>query len=52
MPKFLPWLPKPQQARLEAIVEREIASGCVEPSVLTRRSNQRVERPDGVEPNT
>lgn len=25
MPKFLPWLPKPQQARLEAIVEREIA---------------------------
>ena len=24
MPKFLPWLPKPQQARLEAIVEREI----------------------------
>ena len=25
MPKFLPWLPKPQQARLEAIVERQIA---------------------------
>jgi hypothetical protein len=25
LPKFLPWLPKPQQARLEAIVEREIA---------------------------
>jgi hypothetical protein len=25
MPKFLPWLPKPQQARIEAIVEREIA---------------------------
>jgi hypothetical protein len=25
MPKFLPWLPKTQQARLEAIVEREIA---------------------------
>jgi hypothetical protein len=25
IPKFLPWLPKPQQARLEAIVEREIA---------------------------
>ena len=24
MPKFLPWLPKPQQARLEAIIEREI----------------------------
>jgi hypothetical protein len=24
MPKFLPWLPKPQQARLEAIVEREL----------------------------
>lgn len=24
MPKFLPWLPKPQQARLEVIVEREI----------------------------
>ena len=24
IPKFLPWLPKPQQARLEAIVEREI----------------------------
>ena len=24
MPKFLPWLPRPQQARLEAIVEREI----------------------------
>ncbi len=24
MPKFLPWLPKPQQAQLEAIVEREI----------------------------
>jgi hypothetical protein len=27
MPKFLPWLPKPQQARLEAIVEREITKG-------------------------
>jgi hypothetical protein len=25
LPKFLPWLPKPQQARLEAIIEREIA---------------------------
>ena len=25
LPKFLPWLPKPQQARIEAIVEREIA---------------------------
>jgi hypothetical protein len=24
IPKFLPWLPKPQQARLEAIVEREL----------------------------
>jgi Domain of unknown function (DUF6968) len=24
MPKFLPWLPKPQQDRLEAIVEREL----------------------------
>ena len=24
MPKFLPWLPKPQQARLEAIIQREI----------------------------
>ena len=24
MPKFLPWLPKRQQDRLEAIVEREI----------------------------
>jgi hypothetical protein len=24
MPKFLPWLPKPQQARLEALVEREL----------------------------
>lgn len=24
MPKFLPWLPKPQRARLEAIVEREL----------------------------
>ncbi len=24
MPKFLPWLPKPQQARIEAIVEREL----------------------------
>jgi hypothetical protein len=24
MPKFLPWLPKPQQARLEAVVEREL----------------------------
>ena len=24
MPKFLPWLPKPQQDRLEAIVEREV----------------------------
>jgi hypothetical protein len=24
MPKFLPWLPKPRQAGLEAIVEREI----------------------------
>jgi len=26
MPKFLPWLPKPQQARLEAIIEREITN--------------------------
>jgi hypothetical protein len=25
MPTFLPWLPTPQQARLEAIVEREIS---------------------------
>src|ERR671912_2310378 len=25
IPKFLPWLPKAQQARLEAIVEREVA---------------------------
>lgn len=25
MPKFLPWLPKPQQDRLEAMVEREVA---------------------------
>jgi hypothetical protein len=25
MPKFLPWLPKPQQHRLEAIIEREVA---------------------------
>ena len=24
MPKFLPWLPKPQQDRLEAMVEREL----------------------------
>jgi hypothetical protein len=24
MPKFLPWLPKPQQDRLQAIVEREV----------------------------
>ena len=24
MPKFLPWLPKPQQARLERVVEREL----------------------------
>ena len=24
MPKFLPWLPKPQQDRLEALVEREL----------------------------
>lgn len=24
MPKFLPWLPKPQQARLEAMVEHEV----------------------------
>ena len=24
MPKFLPWLPRPQQARLEAIIEREL----------------------------
>jgi hypothetical protein len=24
LPRFLPWLPKPQQARLEAIVEREL----------------------------
>jgi hypothetical protein len=24
MPKFLPWLPKPQRVRLEAVVEREI----------------------------
>ena len=24
MPKFLPWLPKQQQARLDAIVEREV----------------------------
>ena len=26
MPKFLPWLPKPQQARLEALVERELTT--------------------------
>jgi hypothetical protein len=25
MPKFLPWLPKPQQDRLERMVEREVA---------------------------
>jgi hypothetical protein len=25
MPKFLPWLPKPDQDRLQAIVEREVA---------------------------
>ena len=25
MPRFLPWLPKPQQARLQAIVEREVS---------------------------
>jgi len=24
MPKFLPWLPRPQQARFEAIIEREL----------------------------
>ena len=24
MPRFLPWLPKPQQDRLDAIVEREL----------------------------
>jgi hypothetical protein len=24
MPRFLPWLPKPQQDRLEAIIEREV----------------------------
>jgi hypothetical protein len=24
MPKFLPWLPKPQQDRLEALIEREL----------------------------
>ena len=24
MPKVLPWLPKPQQARLEAMIEREV----------------------------
>jgi hypothetical protein len=24
MPKFLPWLPKPQQNRLEALIEREL----------------------------
>ena len=24
MPKFLPWLPKAQQERLEAIIEREL----------------------------
>ena len=26
MPKFLPWLPKPQQDRLDAIVERELTT--------------------------
>lgn len=26
MPKFLPWLPKPQSSRLEAIVERELTN--------------------------
>lgn len=26
MPKFLPWLPKPQQERLQAIVEREVTN--------------------------
>jgi hypothetical protein len=26
MPRFLPWLPKPQQDRVQAIVEREVAT--------------------------
>lgn len=26
MPKFLPWLPKPHQDRLQAIVEREVTN--------------------------
>ena len=38
MPKFLPWLPKPQQARLEAMVEREATSLAECRARIPRRS--------------
>jgi hypothetical protein len=46
MPKFLPWLPKPQQDRLEAMVERELTKWVrsaeraqkAKSSTLSRRS--------------
>jgi hypothetical protein len=42
MPKFLPWLPKPQRDRLEAMVEREAIeslrhAGRAQAKTLTRR---------------
>ena len=40
MPKFLPWLPKPRQDRLEAMVERELTKWMRRAEVLTRRNDQ------------
>jgi hypothetical protein len=42
MPKFLPWLPKAQQKRLEAIIEREVTTWVrrAERAQKTRRSRE------------
>ena len=43
MPRFLPWLPKPQQDRLQAIVEREVISWArrAERAHKAKRSKER-----------
>jgi hypothetical protein len=40
IPKFLPWLPKAEQERLEAIVEREVAKS-MRRAVRRRHANVR-----------
>ena len=40
IPKFLPWLPKSQQERLDAIVEREVAKS-MRRAVRHRHANAR-----------